>query len=67
MMPVPLALPDGVTVTERADEQARYLFVMNTLPRPATVEVHGYELLTQTEVAAPLTLPPYGVAVLRQI
>jgi beta-galactosidase len=65
----PLAAPAGVQVLLRENERARFLFLLNHTRE--TVELRdaaltGRELLTETDCAGELSLPPRGVAVLEQ-
>jgi beta-galactosidase len=51
---------------ERVGADARYVFLLNRSGESRTAKGEtGYDLITETEVADVLELPPYGAAVLR--
>jgi len=61
-------LPPGVTVQMREDENNRFLFFLNCLSAPATVEadgIAGTDLLCGKKIAGRVELAGYGVAVVR--
>jgi beta-galactosidase len=61
-------LPDGVSVTERGDEQHRFVFVMNFTPDAKRVSLGGgsyQSLLRSLPASGILELGPYGVDVLQ--
>ncbi|MGL6026253.1 MAG: beta-galactosidase [Vibrio sp.] len=62
-------LPSGVSVTERHNQQGRYLFVMNFNPYPVEVDLHGEVLINMasgSKVDDVLSLVAYGVCVLQR-
>jgi beta-galactosidase len=64
-----LNVPDGVEVCERRSaDGTRYIFLLNHADTPAIVSdsaLQGHELLSASDVTAPLTLPALGVAIIR--
>ncbi|SEB54000.1 beta-galactosidase [Nocardioides exalbidus] len=56
----------SVEVTRRVGEDASWLFVVNHDTGPASVPVHGVELVRGHEVAGDLVVPAGGVAVVRE-
>lgn len=59
-------LPDQVGYYVRTGEEGVYSFYLNYSKEPVTVEgVQGYEMLTEKEITATLSLESYGVAVVR--
>lgn len=68
--PLPVRAPQGVEATVRIREDAAYLFLLNHTAQEQTVSVQEAALMLpdQTPVAAGsgVTLPKYGVAVLKQ-
>ena len=64
---VPMTLPDGVECHHRQAEGTLYTFYLNTCDHEQSLSsVYGYDLYAQEEIAGTLSLPPYGVAVIRQ-
>lgn len=64
----PQPLPEGVNVQKRTADGRDHLFVMNFNPGEVTLPAHHVKLvdeLTGQAVTGPLTLPAYGVRVLR--
>ncbi|WP_435127344.1 beta-galactosidase [Actinacidiphila sp. bgisy144] len=63
------ALPgsgDGVEVTRRTGPTGSWLFAVNHTVTPALLPATGYELLAGQPVEGELTVPPGGVAVVRE-
>jgi beta-galactosidase len=60
-------LPAHIEYHVRSGETGTYEFYLNASTQPVTLpHVTGYELLTGVPTDGPLTLPEYGVAVLRK-
>jgi beta-galactosidase len=61
-------LPPGVTAQLRTDGQHDYVFVLNFNPHGVTVPLDrpGTDLLTGNPAADSITLPAYGVRVLKR-
>ena len=63
-----LEAPAGVEVTVRETEQRRLLFVLNHTPDTVRIPIpptaQYWDHLGARVIAATLTLPPYGVAIL---
>ncbi|MCD7807469.1 MAG: beta-galactosidase trimerization domain-containing protein, partial [Lachnospiraceae bacterium] len=58
--------PETVEYHLRAGEEGSYAFYLNHSTEEVTVEdVHGWDLLTDEEIEGTLTLPGYGVAVVK--
>lgn len=56
----------GIEVSRRVKGDSSFTFVINHLPKEATLDVgtlEGLELLRNAPVQGALTLPPYGVAI----
>ncbi len=65
---LPTDLPEGVTAQLRTDGTNRFVFVMNFNPSPAQVDLKGasyQSLLSGEPVGGKLTLPGFGVEILR--
>ena len=62
----PVPAHDGVEVVRRDGAEASYLFVLNHTADPAVVPARGRELLGEADVDGALTVPPGGVAVVRE-
>jgi len=65
---LPVDLPEGVTAQLRGDGENKFIFVMNFNDQPATVTLDGasyQNLVTGEPAAGQLTLPGYGVEVLK--
>jgi beta-galactosidase len=62
----PVPARDGVEVVRRVGPEASYLFVLNHTVEPAVVPARGRELLGEANVEGALTVPPGGVAVVRE-
>jgi beta-galactosidase len=64
---VPVANHPGVEVVTRRAEHAAYTFVLNHAPVEVThvLAEAGRELLTGVDLGGTMTLPPFGVAVVR--
>jgi beta-galactosidase len=62
-------LPEGVEVSLRRKQGMDLVFLLNTTDAPRTIQQPplGHDLLTGRDVAAPLTLGPYGCAVVRRL
>ncbi|TCC00306.1 beta-galactosidase [Micromonospora zingiberis] len=58
--------PAGVEAVRRRGDGKSWLFLFNHTDRPQRVPARGVELLTATPVDEAVTLPPGGVAVLRE-
>ncbi|GAA3728026.1 beta-galactosidase [Salinactinospora qingdaonensis] len=56
----------GVEVVRRSGAESSYLFVINHTATPAHLDVHGTELLGDTEVSGRLTVAAGEVAVVRE-
>ncbi|PAW78186.1 MAG: beta-galactosidase [Verrucomicrobia bacterium Tous-C9LFEB] len=64
-----LPLPEGVNVQKRASAQGEFYFAMNFNPREVTLPAPAFPLrdeLSGQPVTGPLSLPSYGVTVLRR-
>ncbi len=60
--------PSGVEVVRRSHEQGpSYLFVLNHRDAMVEVDAAGVDLLTGAEVSGRITVPPGGVAVVREV
>jgi len=59
-------LPEGVTAHTRCADGREYLFVENYNAEPATVQVQGFRDLETGESAANLTVPGYGIRILKK-
>ncbi|MFV2100878.1 beta-galactosidase [Micromonospora sp. LOL_024] len=66
VVPVCPAAPDGVEAVRRRHADVSWLFLFNHSDRQQRVPARGMELLSATPVEAAVTLPPGGVAVLRE-
>jgi beta-galactosidase len=60
------ALPAGVELVVRSNDEARYTFVINHTDTAVSVAASGTELLTGTEVAGALAVPAGAVSVVRE-
>ena len=58
--------PDGVEVVLRRGADADYLFLIDHTGKGAEAPAEGVELLTGTPVTGTVTVPPGGVAVVRE-
>jgi beta-galactosidase len=59
--------PAGLEALRRRNRSgASWLFLLNHRPEPATVPADGCDLLTGVEVDGEITVPPGGVAVIRE-
>ncbi|MFI5681299.1 beta-galactosidase [Streptomyces cellulosae] len=58
--------PAGIEVVRRRGEQADYLFLIDHTGKGAEAPAEGVELLTGTPVTGTVTVPPGGVAVVRE-
>jgi beta-galactosidase len=64
----PAAVPPGVELLRRRSEDTDYVFAINRLDEPVTVDLDArpyVDLLTRHRLAGALSLGPQGVAVLR--
>ncbi|MFJ7043428.1 beta-galactosidase [Streptomyces sp. NPDC101112] len=59
-------VPEGIEVVRRRGAEAHYLFLIDHGGKGADVPAEGVELLTGTPVAGVVTVPPGGVAVIRE-
>lgn len=58
---------EGVELVRREAADGRsWLFAINQTERPASLRVRGFDLVTGADVDGERTLPPYGVAVVRE-
>ncbi|MFE2219710.1 beta-galactosidase [Streptomyces canus] len=58
--------PAGIEVVRRRGAEADYLFLIDHTGKGAEVSAEGVELLTGTPVTGTVTVPPGGVAVVRE-
>ncbi|MFF3335411.1 beta-galactosidase [Streptomyces sp. NPDC002888] len=58
--------PAGVEVVRRRGSEADYLFLIDHTGKGAEVPADGVELLTDSPVTGTVTIPPGGVAVVRE-
>ncbi|GCB44524.1 beta-galactosidase trimerization domain-containing protein [Kutzneria buriramensis] len=58
--------PNGVVVVRRRGSEADYLFLIDHAGKGAEAPADGVELLTGTPVTGTVTIPPGGVAVVRE-
>ncbi|SCG40028.1 beta-galactosidase [Micromonospora humi] len=66
VVPTCPAAPPGVEAVRRRDGDRSWLFLLNHTDRPQRVPAAGHELLTGEPVDDRVTVPPGGVAVLRE-
>lgn len=60
-------LPEGVEYHVRSGEEGSYEFYLNCNTEPVKIAgVNGLDMVTDSEVREEMTLPGYGVAVIRQ-
>lgn len=68
VVPLVKNIPYGMSVTERYDEDNRYIFVMNFLNKPLFVNLpKGIDLLTGKLVGNLTEVPPVGSLVVREV
>lgn len=58
--------PAGIEAVRRRGSQADYLFLIDHTGKGAVAPAEGVELLTGTPVTGTVTVPPGGVAVIRE-
>ncbi|MPY57263.1 beta-galactosidase, partial [Streptomyces spongiae] len=58
--------PAGIEVVRRLGAEANYLFLIDHTGKGADVAAEGVELLTATPITGSVTVPPGGVAVVRE-
>jgi beta-galactosidase len=65
---LPVVIPDGVSVQVRADDQRRFIFVMNFTPQEHRVALTQTltDVINGIHVSEHINLPPFGVSVLAQ-
>ncbi len=66
VQPVLAGVPTGVEAVRRTGADAAYLFLIDHAGSGAEVPAEGVELLTGKDVSGWVTVPPGGVAVLRE-
>jgi beta-galactosidase len=62
----PAEAPPGVEVVRRQGVTSSYLFILNHTRSDVTIEVSGYDLVSEAEVGGSLTVPAGGSAVVRE-
>ncbi len=58
--------PAGLEVTRRSGEGRSFLFLINHATQPAEVATHGHDLVADRPVDGVISVPPGGVAVVRE-
>ena len=58
--------PAGIEAVRRRGKKADYLFLIDHTGQGADVPAEGVELLTGTPTGGTVTVPPGGVAVIRE-